>query len=126
VIRHADHVSHSILKSWQSLRRQAAVARSVEFARGLRPWSFFFPYSSKEIGQEISVENVGQNRDVKIAKRTFENVSQFKCLWTTVTNQNLIQEEMKRRLNSGNACYNSVQNLLPSCLRSGTGKINCD
>jgi hypothetical protein len=28
-IRHADHVAPSIHKSWQSLRRQAAVARSV-------------------------------------------------------------------------------------------------
>jgi hypothetical protein len=28
-IRHADHVALSIRKSWQSLRRQAAVARSV-------------------------------------------------------------------------------------------------
>jgi hypothetical protein len=28
----------------------------------------------------------------------------------------LIQEEVKRRLNSGNACYHSVQNLLTSCL----------
>jgi hypothetical protein len=28
-IRHADHVTPSIRKSWQSLRRQAAVARSV-------------------------------------------------------------------------------------------------
>jgi hypothetical protein len=27
-IRHADHVAPSIRKSWQSLRRQAAVARS--------------------------------------------------------------------------------------------------
>jgi hypothetical protein len=27
-------------KSWQSLRLQAAVARSVQFARGLRPWSY--------------------------------------------------------------------------------------
>jgi hypothetical protein len=27
-IRHADHVAFSIRKSWQSLRRQAAVARS--------------------------------------------------------------------------------------------------
>jgi hypothetical protein len=42
-IRQADHVVPSICKSWQSLRRQAAVARSVLFARGLRPWSFFFP-----------------------------------------------------------------------------------
>jgi hypothetical protein len=28
-IRHADHVTPSVHKSWQSLRRQAAVARSV-------------------------------------------------------------------------------------------------
>jgi hypothetical protein len=28
-IRHADHVAPYIRKSWQSLRRQAAVARSV-------------------------------------------------------------------------------------------------
>jgi hypothetical protein len=28
-IRHADHVAPSIRKSWQSLRRRAAVARSV-------------------------------------------------------------------------------------------------
>jgi hypothetical protein len=28
-IRHADHVASSIRKSWQSLRRQAAVARLV-------------------------------------------------------------------------------------------------
>jgi hypothetical protein len=34
----------------------------------------------------------------------------------TVTNQNCIHEEIKRRLNSGNACYHSVQNLLSSGL----------
>jgi hypothetical protein len=45
-------------------------------------------------------------------------VSQFKYLGTTVSNQNLTQEEIKRRLNSGNACYHSVQNLLSSCLLS--------
>jgi hypothetical protein len=35
-----------------------------------------------------------------------------------IINQNLIQEEIKRRLNSGNACYHSVQDLLSSCLLS--------
>jgi hypothetical protein len=40
-------------------------------------------------------------------------------MWgTTITNQNLIQEEIKRRLNSGNACYHSVRNLLSSRLLS--------
>jgi hypothetical protein len=42
---------------------------------------------------------------------------------TTVTNQNLIQEEIKRRLNSGNACYHSVQKLLSSCLLSKNVKV---
>jgi hypothetical protein len=59
-------------------------------------------------------QNADQNRDIKIGNGVFENVSQFKYLGTTVTNQNLILEEIKRRLNSGNACYHSVQNLLHS------------
>jgi hypothetical protein len=42
-------------------------------------------------------QNVGQNREIKIANRLFENVSQFKYLGTTATNQNLIQEEIKIR-----------------------------
>jgi hypothetical protein len=41
----------------------------------------------------------------------------------TETNQNLIQEEIKRRMNSGNACYHSFQNLLSSCLLSKNVKI---
>jgi hypothetical protein len=50
-------------------------------------------------------QNAEQNREIKLGNRSFENVSQFKYLGTTVTNQNSIQEEIKRRLNSGNACY---------------------
>jgi hypothetical protein len=41
--------------------------------------------------------------------QVIQNVSQFKYLGMTVINKNLIQEEIKRRLNSGNACYHSVQ-----------------
>jgi hypothetical protein len=41
----------------------------------------------------------------------------------TVTNRNLIQEEIKRSLNSDNACYHSVQNLLSSRLLSRNIKI---
>jgi hypothetical protein len=42
---------------------------------------------------------------------------------STETNLNLIQEEIKRRLISGNACYHSVQNLLSSHLLSKNVKI---
>jgi hypothetical protein len=64
-----------------------------------------------------------QNRDIKMAKRCFENVAQFRYLGTTITNENLIEEEIKRRLNSGNACYHSVQNLLSSRLLSKNIKM---
>jgi hypothetical protein len=40
-----------------------------------------------------------------------------------VTYQNLIQEQIKRRLNSGNACYHSRQNFLSSRLLSKNIKI---
>jgi hypothetical protein len=67
--------------------------------------------------------NVGQNRNIKTAKRSFENASRFKYFGTTVTNQNLIQVEIKRRFNSGNACYYSAQNFLSSRLLSKNLKI---
>jgi hypothetical protein len=63
-------------------------------------------------------QNAGQNYDIKIADRCFENVAKFRYLGTTITNQNLIQVEIKRTLNSGIACYHSVQNLLASHLLS--------
>jgi hypothetical protein len=47
--------------------------------------------------------NAGQNRDIKVANKSFENMAQVTYLLTTITNQNLIQEEAKKRLNSGNA-----------------------
>jgi hypothetical protein len=50
-------------------------------------------------------------------------MSQFKYLGTTITNQNLIQEKVKRRSNSVNACYHLVQNLLSSRLLLKNVKI---
>jgi hypothetical protein len=67
-------------------------------------------------------QNAGQNHDIKINNSWFENVAQFIYL-RTITNENLIQEEIKRRLNSGNGCYHSVQNLLSSCLLSKNIKV---
>jgi hypothetical protein len=40
-------------------------------------------------------QNALQNHDIKIGDRSFENMAEFKYLGTTVTNQNLIQEEIK-------------------------------
>jgi hypothetical protein len=44
-------------------------------------------------------------------------------LGTTPTNQNGFHDETKSRLNSGNACYYSIQNLLSSLLISKNLKI---
>jgi hypothetical protein len=67
--------------------------------------------------------NSGQNQNIRIANELFENVAKFKYLGTTLTGQNDIHDEIKSRLNSGNACYYSVQNLLSSCLISKNLKI---
>jgi hypothetical protein len=61
--------------------------------------------------------NTGQTQDIKIANR-LKMCHSLKYLGMTVTNQNLIQEEINRRLNSANACYYSVHYFLSSCLLS--------
>ena len=67
--------------------------------------------------------NAGRIHSVRMDNKTFERVEEFKYLGTNLTNQNSIPEEIKSRLRSGNACYHSVQNLLPSRLLSKNFKI---
>jgi len=69
------------------------------------------------------VETAGRNDSVRMDNNTFERVEKFKYLGTTLTNRNSIAEEIKSRLRSENACYHSVQNLLPSSFLSKNLKI---
>jgi hypothetical protein len=70
--------------------------------------------ASRGIGVEISAEkakymimsphlNSGQNQNIRTANQSFEKVAKFKYLGTTITHQNDIHDEIKSRLNSGNA-----------------------
>jgi hypothetical protein len=60
---------------------------------------------------------------MKTDNSPFQRVDEFKYFGTTLTNQNSNQEETKSRLQSGNANYHSVQNLLSSSLLSKNLKI---
>jgi hypothetical protein len=85
--------------------------------------------ASKEVGLEVNPEKTkymlvsrcqkaGERQSIKIGNRSFESVAKFKYLGPTLTEQNCGHEEIKSRLNSGNACYHSVQSLLSSRLLS--------
>jgi len=68
-------------------------------------------------------QNAGRSYSIKTENCSFQRVEEFKYLGTTLTNKNLIHEEIKSRLKSGNACYHSVQKLLTSSLLSKNLKI---
>jgi hypothetical protein len=90
--------------------------------------------ASKEVGLEVNPEKtkymlmprnqkVGNKHSIKVANGSFEDVANFKYLETTLRDQNCIYEEIDSRLNSGSACYHSVQSLLPSHLLSRNVKV---
>ena len=85
--------------------------------------------ATREIGVEVNADktkymvmsrdqNARRIHSVRIDNSTFDRVENIKYFGTTFTNQNSIAEEIKSRLMSGNACYNSVQNLLSSSVLS--------
>ncbi|KAJ4450520.1 hypothetical protein ANN_01947 [Periplaneta americana] len=85
--------------------------------------------ASKSVGLEVNPEktkymimsrdqNIVRNGNIKIGDLSFEEVEKFKYLGATVTNINDNREEIKSRINMGNACYYSVEKLLSSSLLS--------
>jgi hypothetical protein len=61
-------------------------------------------------------QNTSPNHNLLTANNSFGNVAKFKYLGTRLTHQNDIHDEINIRLNLGNACSHSIQNLLSSCL----------
>ncbi|KAJ4426285.1 hypothetical protein ANN_27097 [Periplaneta americana] len=60
---------------------------------------------------------------MKITSQLMDAVEKFKYLGATVKNINDTQEEIKHRINMGNACYYSVEKLLSSSLLSKNLKV---
>ena len=69
-------------------------------------------------------ENIVYNQNIVIENLSFEKVAKFKYLGVTVTNMNDIHEEIKYRINMGNACYYSLEKILSSHLFSKKLKVN--
>jgi hypothetical protein len=65
----------------------------------------------------------GQKYSIRIVNRSFQDVTKFKSLRTILTDQNHMHKESNSTLNSGNACYHSVQSLLSSRLLSRNLKL---
>ena len=93
-----------------------------------------FIKASKDNGLEVNSEktkymitsrhqNVIQNQNIVIGNLSFENLEKFRYLGVTVTNTNDIREEIKRRINMGNACYYSLEKILSSRLLSKNLKV---
>jgi hypothetical protein len=90
--------------------------------------------TSKEVGLEENTarseymllyhhQNAGQSHDMETGNRSFQNAEELKNSGKTVTNETLVEEEIKRTLILGNACYQSFQNLVSFCLLYGNVKF---
>jgi len=71
----------------------------------------------------ISQASHARSHNITTDNSSYERAEQFQYLGTNITNQNSIQEEIKSRLKSGNACCHSVQNVWCSSLLSKNIRI---
>ncbi|PSN49532.1 hypothetical protein C0J52_04975 [Blattella germanica] len=90
--------------------------------------------STRKLGLEVNVNKTKYmvtrrnasckaNGQLMTNEGNFEEVAEFKYLGALITNRNEKQKEIKHRLNSGNACYYALQQLLSSQLLSKNIKL---
>jgi hypothetical protein len=86
--------------------------RNLWNGSGITYFTFISIQNSQKLKYKIQSQKILKNKvEVWYNSNTWES------------NQNLIQKEIKKKLNSDNACYHSVQNLLSSRLLSKNLRI---
>jgi uncharacterized protein YdiU (UPF0061 family) len=93
--------SHNILNKWKNYFSQLLNVHNVSDVRQIEVRTTE-PLVPGPNHLEVEIAECRSKSGHKIVNRSFENMSQFKYLGMTVTNQNKIQEEIKRLLH-GNA-----------------------
>ncbi|KAJ4448760.1 hypothetical protein ANN_00151 [Periplaneta americana] len=129
-LRWAGHVARmdESRDAYRVLVGRPAGKRSL--GRPRRRWEDNIKMDLREVGYDGEVtlimsrdQNIVRNGTIKIGDLSFAEVEKFKYLGATVTNINETGEEIKRRINMGNACYYSVEKLLSSSLLSKNLKV---
>ncbi|KAJ4448818.1 hypothetical protein ANN_00209 [Periplaneta americana] len=106
----------------------------IKYEENISPTTIPLMKFETEIGLEVNPEktkyvimsrdeNIVRNGNIKIGNLSFEEVGKFKYLGATLTNINDTREEIKHRINMGNACYYSVEKLLSSSLLSKNFRV---
>ncbi|KAJ4432469.1 hypothetical protein ANN_21088 [Periplaneta americana] len=114
----APHIANQVIENTQTIRENTEILLEASRAIGLEvnPEKTKYMIMSRD-------QNIVRNGNIKIGVLSFEEVEKFKYLGATVTNINDTREEIKRRINMGNACYYSVEKLLSSSLLSKNLKV---
>ncbi|KAJ4426997.1 hypothetical protein ANN_26796 [Periplaneta americana] len=112
----ADDVN-MIGKNPQSFRENTGILleASIEIGLEVNPEKTKYKIMSRD-------QNIVRNGNIKTRNLFFEEAEKFKYLLEIVTHINDTREEIKLRINIGNACYYSLEKLHSSSLLSKTPK----